>query len=136
MITMKGGLKKILYVCAVVVLFVLGFWVWKMNVWVGESKSFRVDGVQSAEFVFETKVENPRVLTLTFDGELDCDAVVVIKGKGRGGDALMRRTFPLKQEKVEDERFETPWEDPRVEIQFRTNGCVARDFEINVEVAE
>ena len=79
---------------------------------------------------------NPRVLTLTFDGELDCDAVVVIKGKGRGGDALMRRTFPLKQEKVGDERFETPWEDPRVEIQFRTNGCVARDFEINVEVAE
>ena len=83
MITMKGGLKKILYVCAVVVLFVLGFWVWKMNVRVGESKSFRVDGVQSAEFVFETKVENPQVLTLTFGGELDCDAVVVIKGKGR-----------------------------------------------------
>lgn len=133
---MKGGLKKILYLCAVVVLFLLGFWVWKMNTRVGESKSFQVSDVQNAEFVFETKLENPRVLTLTFDGELDCDAVVVLKGRGRGGDALIRRTFPLKREKVGDERFETPWEDSRVEIVFRANGCIPRNFGINVEISE
>ena len=133
---MKSRLKKILYVCSVVVLFALGFSVWKMNVRQGEKTTWRVDGVREAEFVFETELESPRVLRVSFDGALNCDATLVVKGAGRGEGVRERRMFPLRREEVGKETLEASWYDSRVEVEFRTEGCVADDFEIHLELSE
>ena len=133
---MKNILKKILYVCAVIVLFVLGFYVWKMNVRPSEEMAYRVDGEKTAEFVFETQLEKPRLLRVSFDGELDCDAFLVVKGAGREDGVRERRTFPLRREEVGKETFETRWDAPQVEVEFRSGDCVVEDFEIHLELSE
>lgn len=133
---MKSKLKRILYVCAVVVLFVLGFYVWKMNVRPSEEMICRVEGKQTAEFLFETTLEKPRLLRVSFDGELNCDAILVVKGAGRGDGVRERRTFPLRPEEVGKETFETRWDDSRVEVEFRSDDCVVENFEIHLELSE
>ena len=122
--------------CSVIVLFALGFYVWKMTVRPGEEMTYRVDGVKDAEFIFDTEVENPRMLTISFDGKLNCDATLVVKGGGRGDGVRERRTFPLRQEEVGKETFETRWDDSRVEVEFRTEGCFVDDFEIHLKLSE
>ena len=125
-----------MYVCAVVVLFALGFYVWKMNARPSERTTCRVVKTEWAEFVFETQLEHPRLLRVSFDGELNGDAYLVVKGAGRGDGVRERRTFPLRQEEVEKETFETRWDDPRVEVEFRSENGAVEDFEIHLEVSE
>ena len=83
---MKGRIKKILYICSVVVLLFLGFYIWKMNVGIYEGQTFTVEGDQEATFIMETKLEHPRMIAVRVDGEMEGNGTLVLKGHGREED--------------------------------------------------
>ena len=110
--------------------------IWAIYMFLVWHKRFFEDGEKTAEFVFETQLEKPRLLRVSFDGELDCDAFLVVKGAGREDGVRERRTFPLRREEVGKETFETRWDAPQVEVEFRSGDCVVEDFEIHLELSE
>ena len=133
---MKGRIKKILYVCSVVVLFLLGFYIWKMNIGIHEGQTFTVEGEQEATFIMETKLEHPRMIAVRVDGEMEGNGTLVLKGHGREEDVRVRRTLPVKWDELGDDTFESRWDDSRVEIEFSAPGCVVKRLEITVEISE
>lgn len=82
--------------CAVLVLFVLGMFIWMKTSKITEEKVFKINGQQEATFEYSTKIELPKAIRVSFDGKLDCDAILVIKESGEGNAIRFRRSFPLK----------------------------------------
>ena len=77
-------LKGILYLCAILVLFALGLFIWMKTSKIVEEKTFTIKGQQEAIFEYNTKIELPKAIRVHFDGKLDCDAILIIKENGEG----------------------------------------------------
>lgn len=127
-------LRGILYLCAVLVLFVLGMLIWMKTSKVIEEKTFTVNGQQEMTFEYNTKMELPKVLRVRFDGKLDCDAILVIKENGEGNSVRFRRSFPLKAGELKDYDFQTTWTHPGMIIELRSKDCEVNDVKIHLEV--
>ncbi|MCQ4873873.1 MULTISPECIES: hypothetical protein [Odoribacteraceae] len=130
------NLRKILYVCAVLVLLVLGIYVWMRSSGGGivEEQTFTIHGKQTETFVYNTKTETPRMLHVKVEGELDCDAILVIKEDGEGNSVRFRRSFPLKAGELKDRDFQTSWTHSGMIIEFKANDCVVNNIKIVIGV--
>ena len=127
-------LRGILYLCAVLVLFALGMFIWMKTAKVIEEKTFTVNGQQEMTFEYNTKMELPKVLRVRFDGKLDCDAILVIKENREGNSVRFRRSFPLKAGELKDYDFQTTWTHPGMIIELRSKDCEVNDVKIYIEV--
>lgn len=127
-------LRGILYLCAVLVLFVLGMFIWMKTSKITEEKVFKINGQQEATFEYNTKIELPKAIRVSFDGKLDCDAILVIKESGEGNAIRFRRSFPLKAGELKDYDFQTTWTHSGMIIEFRAKDCEVNDVSIRVEV--
>ena len=127
-------LRGILYLCAVLVLFALGMFIWMKTSKVVEEKTFTVNGQQEMTFEYNTKIELPKVIRVHFDGKLDCDAILIIKENGEGNAIRFRRSFPLKAGELKDYDIQTTWTHPGMIIELRSKDCEVNDVEIHIEV--
>ncbi|WP_018337864.1 hypothetical protein [Butyricimonas synergistica] len=127
-------LRGILYLCAVLVLFALGMFIWMKTAKVIEEKTFTVNGQQEMTFEYNTKMELPKVLRVRFDGKLDCDAILVIKENREGNSVRFRRSFPLKAGELKDYDFQTTWTHPGMIIELRSKDCEVNNVKIYIEV--
>ena len=123
-------LRGILYLCAVLVLFALGMFIWMKTAKVIEEKTFTVNGQQEMTFEYNTKMELPKVLRVRFDGKLDCDAILVIKENREGNSVRFRRSFPLKAGELKDYDFQTTWTHPGMIIELRSKDCEVNNVKI------
>ncbi|MBC5620125.1 MULTISPECIES: hypothetical protein [Butyricimonas] len=127
-------LKGILYLCAILVLFALGLFIWMKTSKIVEEKTFTIKGQQEAIFEYNTKIELPKAIRVHFDGKLDCDAILIIKENGEGNAIRFRRSFPLKAGELKDYDFQTTWTHPGMIIELRSKDCEVNDVEIHIEV--
>lgn len=127
-------LRGILYLCAVLVLFALGMFIWMKTSKVVEEKTFTVNGQQEMTFEYDTKIELPKAIRVRFDGKLECDAILVIKENGEGNAIRFRRSFPLKAGELKDYDFQTTWTHPGMILEFRAKDCEVHDVKIHVEI--
>ena len=129
------NLRRILYLCAVIVLLIMGVFVWMKTNKPVEEKTFIVNGQQEAIFEYSTKMEHPKILTVRLDGKLDCDGILVIKEKEAGNGIRFRRSFPVKAGELKDrEALQTTWSDRELVLEFKTKECFVNDVKITVRV--
>lgn len=129
------NLRRILYLCAVLVLLIMGIFVW-LKTMRGESEkqTFVVNGLQEATFEYGMKVKHPKQFTVRFEGKLDCDALLIIKDDEEGNSIRFRRSFPVKAGELKDRELKGSWGNSNMVIEFKAKECVVNNVKIIVEV--
>lgn len=75
----RRKINRLVYTGALLVLFVIGVILWYQQVGSSEMKVFTVIHQKEASFDFKSKFKKPERLKISFEGKVDCDALLVVK---------------------------------------------------------
>lgn len=130
----RKGVKRLVYIAAILVLAVLSIVVWYNQVGNSERKEFIANGGQEAQFEFLSSIEDPQQLTVRFEGTLECDGFLTLKSSGTN--VKLRRTFPVTKSGYAKMKLECAWNTPEIIVEFRTRECELNGLKIIVELSE
>ena len=130
----RRKINRLVYTGALLVLFVIGVILWYQQVGSSEMKVFTVIHQKEASFDFKSKFKKPERLKISFEGKVDCDALLVVKNTGQSVKSIL--TFPIKKGDLKEKVLDCPWTSPGVLLQIRSNECEINDLKIILEVLE
>ena len=131
---MSRKLKRMIYILAIFVLILLGITIWYTKLEVSETKMFVVKDQKEAAFMVSTEMPIPRQLKIHFEGELDCNARLLLRGTDES--VKSRITFPLKAGNLKDKKLECKWHSPDFIVDLKSDDCLVRELKIVVKVVE